>query len=104
MRIAAISLQLPILRPLTLGLILLGIFCAWTPKHSAVFGQATQPATAPPAQASPPAPPGPAQAGPGDISEDEMDRGKKKVEDSVTEASHAVDGVISSKEKEILTV
>ena len=40
----------------------------------------------------------------GDISEDEMDRGKKKVEDSVTEASHAVDGVISSKEKEILTV
>jgi ribosome recycling factor len=40
----------------------------------------------------------------GDISEDEMERGKKKVEDSVTEASHAVDGVISGKEKEILTV
>lgn len=40
----------------------------------------------------------------GDISEDEMERGKKKVEDVVTEASHVVDGVISSKEKEILTV
>jgi ribosome recycling factor len=40
----------------------------------------------------------------GDISEDEMDRGKKKVEDVVAEASHAVDASIGSKEKEILTV
>ena len=40
----------------------------------------------------------------GDISEDEMDRGKKKVEDVVAEASHAVDISIASKEKEILTV
>ena len=40
----------------------------------------------------------------GDISEDDMERGKKKVEDVITEASHAVDAAIASKEKEILTV
>lgn len=40
----------------------------------------------------------------GDVSEDEVDRAKKKVEDIVTEASHAVDASISAKEKEILTV
>ena len=40
----------------------------------------------------------------GDISEDDMDRGKKKVEDVIAEASQAVDAAIASKEKEILTV
>ena len=40
----------------------------------------------------------------GDISEDDMERGKKKVEDVIAEASHAVDAAIGSKEKEILTV
>ncbi len=40
----------------------------------------------------------------GDISEDDMDRGKKKVEEIVADASHLVDGAIASKEKEILTV
>jgi len=40
----------------------------------------------------------------GDISEDDMERGKKKVEDVIAEASQAVDVAIASKEKEILTV
>ncbi|SRR5664280_2752543 len=40
----------------------------------------------------------------GDVSEDDVDRAKKKVEDIVTEASHVVDASISAKEKEILTV
>jgi ribosome recycling factor len=40
----------------------------------------------------------------GDISEDDMERGKKKVEDVIAEASQAVDAAIASKEKEILTV
>lgn len=40
----------------------------------------------------------------GDISEDDMERGKKRVEDLVADASQAVDTVIVTKEKEILTV
>lgn len=40
----------------------------------------------------------------GDISEDELERAKKKVEEVITEASQAVDTSIAAKEKEILTV
>jgi ribosome recycling factor len=40
----------------------------------------------------------------GDVSEDDAERGKKKIEDVVTEASHAVDLSVTAKEKEILTV
>jgi ribosome recycling factor len=40
----------------------------------------------------------------GDISEDDLERTKKKVDDVIAEASHAVDASISGKEKEILTV
>ena len=40
----------------------------------------------------------------GDISEDDLERTKKKIDDVVADASHAVDGSISAKEKEILTV
>jgi ribosome recycling factor len=40
----------------------------------------------------------------GDSSADEVDRGKKKVEDTVTEAVRQVDSMISHKEKDILEV
>lgn len=40
----------------------------------------------------------------GDASEDEVERGKKKAEEIVAEASAHVDGIISGKEKEILAV
>jgi ribosome recycling factor len=40
----------------------------------------------------------------GDSSADEVDRGKKKVEDTVTEAVKHVDSMISHKEKDILEV
>lgn len=40
----------------------------------------------------------------GDISEDDLERSKKRVDDIIAEASHAVDASIVSKEKEILTV
>jgi ribosome recycling factor len=40
----------------------------------------------------------------GDSSADEVDRGKKKVEDTVTEAVKQVDSMISHKEKDILEV
>lgn len=40
----------------------------------------------------------------GDASEDEVERAKKKAEESVAQASHAVDQLIEQKEKEILTV
>jgi ribosome recycling factor len=40
----------------------------------------------------------------GDISEDDLERSKKKVDEVIAEASHTVDASISAKEKEILTV
>ena len=40
----------------------------------------------------------------GDISEDDLERSKKKVDEIIAEASHLVDTSITSKEKEILTV
>jgi ribosome recycling factor len=40
----------------------------------------------------------------GDISEDDLERSKKKIDDIVADASHAVDASITAKEKEILTV
>jgi ribosome recycling factor len=40
----------------------------------------------------------------GDSSEDEVDRGKKKVEDTVAEGVKQVDSLISHKEKDILEV
>lgn len=40
----------------------------------------------------------------GDASEDDVDRAKKRAEEIVSEAGHAVDHIIQSKEKEILTV
>jgi ribosome recycling factor len=40
----------------------------------------------------------------GDASEDEVERAKKKAEESVTQSVHAVEQVIEQKEKEILSV
>jgi len=40
----------------------------------------------------------------GAASEDEVDRAKKKAEESVTQATHVVDQIIEQKEKEILSV
>jgi ribosome recycling factor len=40
----------------------------------------------------------------GDASEDEVERAKKKAEEAVAQATHAVDQVIEQKEKEILSV
>lgn len=40
----------------------------------------------------------------GDVSEDDVERAKKKAEESVAQAAHAVDQLIEQKEKEILTV
>lgn len=40
----------------------------------------------------------------GDVSEDDVERAKKKAEESVAQATHAVDQLIEHKEKEILTV
>jgi ribosome recycling factor len=40
----------------------------------------------------------------GGASEDEVERAKKKAEELVAEAGHAVDQIISQKEKEILTI
>jgi ribosome recycling factor len=40
----------------------------------------------------------------GDVSEDEVERGKKKAEESVAQATTAVDQMIDHKEKEILSV
>jgi ribosome recycling factor len=40
----------------------------------------------------------------GDVSEDDTDRAKKKAEEVVSEAGHAVDNIIQGKEKEILAV
>lgn len=40
----------------------------------------------------------------GDASEDDVERAKKKAEESVAHASHAVEQLIEQKEKEILTV
>lgn len=40
----------------------------------------------------------------GDLSEDAVDRGKKKVEEVVVQAGQSVDGLVATKEKEILTV
>jgi ribosome recycling factor len=40
----------------------------------------------------------------GDASEDEVDRAKKKAEESVLQATHLVDQLIEQKEKEILSV
>ena len=40
----------------------------------------------------------------GDASEDEVERAKKKAEEAVAEATHAVDAIIQAKEKEILVV
>ena len=40
----------------------------------------------------------------GDASADDVDRGKKKVEEMVSEASKAVDDIVSKKEKDILEV
>lgn len=40
----------------------------------------------------------------GDASEDEVERAKKKAEESVTAAAQAADTLVSAKEKEILTV
>lgn len=40
----------------------------------------------------------------GDASEDEVERAKKKAEESVSQAVHGVDQVIEQKEKEILSV
>ena len=40
----------------------------------------------------------------GDASEDEVERAKKKAEESVSQATHVVDQMIEQKEKEILSV
>lgn len=40
----------------------------------------------------------------GDASEDDVERGKKKAEESVSQATHVVDQMIEQKEKEILSV
>lgn len=40
----------------------------------------------------------------GGASEDDVERGKKKVEEVMSEASQAIDQIISQKEKEILTI
>lgn len=40
----------------------------------------------------------------GDASEDEVERAKKKAEESVAQAAHEVDQIITQKEKEILSV
>jgi ribosome recycling factor len=40
----------------------------------------------------------------GDASEDEVERAKKKAEEFVAEAGHAIDQIVQSKEKDILTV
>lgn len=40
----------------------------------------------------------------GDLSEDEVDRAKKKVDEIMTEAGQSIDHMIQAKEKEILTV
>lgn len=40
----------------------------------------------------------------GDASEDDVERGKKKAEESVAQATHVVDQMIEQKEKEILSV
>jgi ribosome recycling factor len=40
----------------------------------------------------------------GDASEDEVERAKKKAEETVLEATHGVDQIIQTKEKEILTI
>jgi ribosome recycling factor len=40
----------------------------------------------------------------GDASEDEVERAKKKAEESVAQATHVVDQIIEQKEKEILSV
>ena len=40
----------------------------------------------------------------GDASEDDVERAKKKAEESVSEAGHQVDQIIQQKEKEILTI
>lgn len=40
----------------------------------------------------------------GDASEDEVERAKKKAEESVAQAAHVVDQIIEQKEKEILSV
>jgi ribosome recycling factor len=40
----------------------------------------------------------------GEASEDEVDRAKKKAEEIVADAGHAVDGTIASKEKDILEI
>jgi ribosome recycling factor len=40
----------------------------------------------------------------GDASEDDVDRAKKKAEETVSEAGHQVDQIIQQKEKEILTL
>jgi ribosome recycling factor len=40
----------------------------------------------------------------GDASEDDVERAKKKAEETVSEAGHQVDQIIQQKEKEILTL
>jgi ribosome recycling factor len=40
----------------------------------------------------------------GDASEDEVDRGKKKAEEAVSEAGQGIDQIIAAKEKEILAI
>jgi len=40
----------------------------------------------------------------GDASEDDVDRAKKKAEETISEAGHSVDQIIHNKEKEILTI
>jgi ribosome recycling factor len=40
----------------------------------------------------------------GDMSEDDVDRAKKRVEEVVAAAGHAIDGVVQAKEKEILAL
>ncbi len=40
----------------------------------------------------------------GEVSEDDVERGKKKVEDAVAAAVHAVDQIVDQKEKDILSV
>lgn len=40
----------------------------------------------------------------GDASEDEVDRGKKKAEEAVSEAGQSIDQIIVAKEKEILAI
>lgn len=40
----------------------------------------------------------------GDASEDEVDRGKKKAEEAVSEAGQSIDQIIAAKEKEILAI